>query len=91
MPQWAAYEENHSFFGRIRRDHRSYDSTSLRSQATNAVRDADADSPNRMRCAGEYRYGQNRDGDEGGFFALHDRWYSTDWRAIRSRHANSIR
>jgi hypothetical protein len=82
------YEENHSFVRRISRDHRSDDSTSLRKSDRPAVRvrDADADSPKRNRSGD---YGADKDGNDGGLFALHARRIYTDWRTVRSRHANS--
>ena len=63
-------------FNVLARDHRSDDSTSLRTYDGHAdghavrVRDADADSPKRDR-SGDCR--PDKDDDEGGLFALHAR------------------
>ena len=53
-----------------------------------AVREADADSP-RCERSGAFRHGHDKDGDDGGLFALHARRFYTDWGTVRSRHENS--
>ena len=77
MPRWRRHEENYSFVQSTSRNHRGADSSSLRNQgsqpsrASHAVREADADSPERERSGGTPHQGHYSDGDAGGSFALH--------------------
>jgi len=46
-----------------------------------AVREADADSP-RCERSGALRHGHDKDGDDGGLFALHARRFYADWGTV---------
>ena len=62
-------------------DHCSDNSASLRRHGgpyAVCVQDADADALKRERSGGEHHQGHVSDGDGGGLFVLHARWYYTD-------------
>jgi hypothetical protein len=58
----------------------------LRRHGKYAVREANADPLRRKPCH-DVRHDQDSDSDS--LFALHARWFYTDWRTVRQWHANS--